>query len=197
MTSGSLPEDIVVFSVERGEPLGHFELPDRVRFRRTSDERRALVGRWLVSALVSVLTAAHPVQIGDYGYSLVLVPTGIPRSSRLSPDDGTISSERRPLGPSGKIALERAERYRSAVYAAKGDLPLVTGGYDDFEILRFDLRGAARRELLTYSAPKVHSIVPFPGLDLAVSIEDDERVIKLLRWSEKAGERSSRNASQD
>ena len=193
----SWPSDdlvITVFPDKKGNPrkmIGHScadgslvwtaVLPDVADYLLTSQQRAALVGRIMASLIMTAVSAANPVSAGGDYYYAVFVPE-LNASESFAPGIApALSGEAGGEAPFA-AALERYAECERRITAAGGKVRyFVVGSKGKYDILKIDLVGGEIVPVNRYEAEKVHTIAPFIAFERAVTLENENRRVRLLR----------------
>jgi hypothetical protein len=182
-TKEGAPRRMSAFSASQGKLLWTVVLPDAPDFKLTSEQRGMLFGRILLSLVMTAASVSNPMSVGGANYAVVVVPS-LDVSSSLSADSTMARGEaeqgnRTDLPFAEAAARVAAVRSKTSV-EGPGRAHYVVGEGERFEVLEIDRRTGDLRATVRYEAPKVHSIVPFTAFDRALSIESDNRRVRIL-----------------
>jgi hypothetical protein len=192
----SWPSDEMVMTVfpdKKGNPrkmMGHScadgtlawtaVLPEVADYKLTSQQRARLVGRIMSSLIMTAVSASNPVHAGGDAYFAVFVPN-LNVSESLAPGLGSSASGQTGGEAPFATSLERYAECERLITAASGKMRyFVTGAKGRFEVLKIDLVSGEIEPVNRYQAATVHAIAPFIAFERAVSLEDDNRRLKVL-----------------
>lgn len=192
----SWPSDDLVMTVfpdKKGNPrkmIGHScsdgslawtaVLPEVADYWLTSQQRARLVGRIMTSLIMTAVSAANPVSAGGDYYYAVFVPN-LNVSESFAPSVAPTRSGEAGGEPPFAAALERYAECERRITAASGrNRYFVVGPKGRYDILKIDLVGGEIVLVNRYQAEKVHAIAPFIAFERAVSLENDNRRLRLL-----------------
>jgi hypothetical protein len=175
------PRRMIGFSCSDGSLAWDVVLPEIADYVLTSEQRAKLIGRIMASLVMTAVSAANPVSVGGDSYFAVFVPdlnVSESLAAGIAPtSDGEADGE-----PPFAAALERYAECERRITATSGTTRyFVAGSEREYDILKIDLIGGDVVPLRRYEGEKVHAITPFAAFERAVTLEDDNRRIRLLR----------------
>ncbi len=175
------PRRMSAFSCSQGKLLWTLVLPDGADYFLTAEQRARLIGRIALALVATAVSASNPMSIGGAEYAVVLVPNlDVSTPPQAGPstglDAGTAGGEQ-PF-QAAQLRFE-ACRERSAEQGL-GRTHYVIGPKGRYEILEIDRDTGALRTIGRYEAAKVHGITVFQAFDVALSLENDGRIVRLL-----------------
>lgn len=178
------PRRMSAFSASRGELLWTLALPKGPDFKLTAEQRGKLFGRILLSLMMGAALAASPVSVGGMNYAVVAVPnldvsTSLSADTALSPG-GPAEGGSRTASPYAEAAVRMAAVRAKVPGDGPGHAHYVIGEGERFEILEIDRGTGLMRAAARYEAPKVHVILPMTTFARALSIENDNRRMRIL-----------------
>jgi hypothetical protein len=175
------PKTIARFAAELPELTWSTTLPSPATFRLTRGDRGKLVGLILALASVTAIAMSDPVTTtGPLAYFDYYLPTWRVRTGpRESASVPSVRAEE--LSPSELVALGRFRRREETVRASRtGELLFVSGRKTRFEVVALNVDDGSIRSVGQHSGEKVHSIQPDASYWLALTLEDEEKTIKML-----------------
>jgi hypothetical protein len=174
------PRKMNLYSCEKGELAWTTVLPEVANYMLTSEQKGKLAGRILASILLTAVSAANPVSAGGMNYFAVFVPN-------LNVSESFIAG----MGPGAEgeaggelpfaAALERhAECERLSEERTGKTRYFVVGPHRKYDVLKIDLIGGSIEPVIRYEADKVHLIAPFVIFDRAVTLENNNSLVRLI-----------------
>jgi len=175
------PRKMIGSSCTDGSLVWSTALPDVADYVLTSDQRAKLVGRIMASLLMTAVSAANPISAGGYDQFAVFVPS-------LNVSESFAAG----LGPTGEgaaggespfvAAVKRHAECERRIAASSAKIRyFVAGPKRKYDVLKIDLVGGGVAPIARYEADTVHAIAPFPGFERAVTLENDNTRVRLLR----------------
>jgi hypothetical protein len=192
----SWPSDdlvLTVFPDKKGNPrkmIGHScsdgslawtaVLPEVADYLLTGKQRTKLVGRIMSSLIMTAVSAANPVSVGGDAYYAVFVPK-LNVAESFAPGMAPARSGEAGGDAPFAAALDRYAECERRISDARGKMRyFVVGPKGKYDILKIDLVGGQIDPVNRYQAAKVHAIAPFIAFERALTLEDDNRRIRLL-----------------
>jgi hypothetical protein len=174
------PRRMSVYSCTEGELAWSSVLPEIADYLLTSEQKAKLAGRIIASLVLTAVSAANPVSAGGYNYFAIFAPNlNVSESfaAGMGPGlDGKAGGEA-PFA----AALARFAECERRIDATSGKLRyFVVGPKREYDVLKIDLVGGAIEPVVRYAADKVHAIAPFSMFGRAVTLEDDNRRMRLI-----------------
>jgi hypothetical protein len=174
------PRKMNLYSCSKGELAWSDVLPEVANYMLTSEQKGKLAGRILASILLTAVSAANPVSAGGYNYFAVFVPNLNVSESFIA---GMGPGRRGEAGgePLFAAALERyAECERRSEETSGKTRYFVIGPHKQYDILKIDLISGGTDPVVRYEADKVHQITPFVMFDRAITLENNNRTVRLI-----------------
>jgi hypothetical protein len=175
------PRRMIGHSCSDGSLVWTTVLPDVADYLLTSEQRAKLVGRIVMSLVMTAVSAANPVSVGGDYYFAVFVPN-LNVSESLAPDVAPVRGGEAGGKPPFATAMDRYTECERRINATSGKIRyFVAGSKKAYDILRIDLVEGGVDPARRYKADTVHAIAPLPAFERAVTLETDNRRVRLLR----------------
>jgi hypothetical protein len=175
------PRRMIGHSCSDGSLVWTTVLPDVADYLLTSEQRAKLVGRIVMSLVMTAVSAANPVSVGGDYYFAVFVPN-LNVSESLAPDVAPVRGGEAGGKPPFATAMDRYTECERRINATSGKIRyFVAGSKKAYDILRIDLVEGGVDPARRYKADTVHAIAPLPAFERAVTLENDNRRVRLLR----------------
>lgn len=180
--SHGAPRRMTAFSASQRQVLWTLALPEAAEYHLTSKQQAELFGRIALALVASAVSAASPMSVGGYNYSVVAVPNL--EVSRSLPGEGAVLRGASGQGTGAAAYPDAAARLETCRAKQPRDGPgyaqYVVGPKGRYEILEIDRRNGNLRKAGRYEAPKVHAIALYSQFDRALSIENDNHRVRLI-----------------
>jgi hypothetical protein len=181
--SNGAPRRMTAFSASQGKVLWTLALPEAAEYHLTSKQKGELFGRIALALVATAVSAANPMSVGGYNYSVVAVPSL--EVSRPLPGEGAVLRGASGAGtwapPPYPEAAARLEACRKKLPPdGPGYAQYVVGPKGRYEILEIDRRSGNLRKVGRYEAEKVHAIALYSQFDRALSLENDNHGVRLI-----------------
>jgi outer membrane protein assembly factor BamB len=181
--SHGAPRRMTAFSTSQKTVLWTLALPEAAEYHLTSQQKGQLFGRIALALVATAVSAANPMSVGGYNYSVVAVPSldvsrSLPEAGavlRAAPGEGTGAAAPYPE------AAARLEACRAKLPPdGPGYAQYVVGPKGKYDILEIDRSNGNLRTAGRYEAEKVHAIALYSPFDRALSLENDNRSLRLI-----------------
>jgi len=130
---------------------------------------------------MTAVSATNPVSVGGYNYTAVFVPNlDVSESftTGMAPTHAGDSGGQSPFA----AAQERYKAIERRIDAANAaSRYFVAGPKKRYEVLKIALADGNVAPVARYEADTVHVIIPFPGFGRALTLENDNTRMRLLR----------------
>jgi hypothetical protein len=177
------PRRMSAFSSSTGKLLWSVGLPESADYELTSKQRAQLIQRITMSLFATAASVGHPMSVGGSEYTVVMFPD---LDVSMNLDAGRALDHVASLSVIGEnapyaLALRRSEECRILMApASTGHSYFAKGPEGNYEILRIRFDNGNVTPVFTYNMKRVHSIAFFPGFERALSVESNNRRVRLL-----------------
>lgn len=175
------PRKMIGYSCSNGSLAWSVVLPEIADYLLTSEQKERLVGRIVSSLIMTAVSVANPVSVGGYNYAAVFVPNLDVSESFATGMSPTHSGESAGESPFA-AAQQRYKAIEGRIDAANAaSRYFVAGPKKRYEVLKIGLTDGSVAPVARYEADTVHVIIPFPGFGRALTLENDNTRMRLLR----------------
>jgi hypothetical protein len=184
------PKSVVRFAATSAEPKWSAELLEPADFKATAAEKGKLIGRIFGAIALSAVSMANPIATsGGYSYHLVFYPSWRVRTNQRI-DPASVAGLEGSVTDDERNALQRFRRRAEMVNrTGEADLLFVTGKGEEFKFYTLSLGDGSTQTIATHRGPHVHAIEPDVEYCLAVALEDQKRLFKVVELKGCRGDR--------